>query len=339
MALCFAVTSFAQKGKLTTAKRAFGSGDYALAYSSINSAASHEKTKDNPETWLYKSKILSLLEISPTVSQLIGIEVKEGESEEALDMAIALDTDGAFKEDIAATATEIITNTNNQGATAYNDDKNYALTSEIFRKKIALKEKYQPDAEADPLDFLYQGTDQGEKYLKALKRTQEIYPDDNNYKLMEIDYLIAEGKIDEVLDQMLSASEKEPDNTNLMTTIASVYKNKGDIVTERQWLKKALTIDADHFESNFNLGVSFFNEAVQSNDIMNFEGSTTSATYIAEKKKRDTLASQAIPLFEKAYASNPTDQAVLLALVQYHRLKDDKVNMEKFQSELDATGY
>lgn len=375
--LCFAVSSFAQKGKLNTAKTAFTTGDFPTAYKAITAASQHEKTMNNPETWAYKAQILSSIQTSPTVSEIIGINVTEEELIQALDKAIELDTEGKFKEELNSASTTIINNTHNRGVAAFSDQKDFAAASQIFKDKMALIEKYQPDAEVNVLDFViigaselelgntaegisyyekvtelefddqgiyntviihYQETGDDEKYLEALKRAQKVYPDVSNYKLMEIDYLVQNGQIDEALQDMLTASEKNPENANLMTTIASVYKTQEDVATERQWLQKAINVEPDHYESNFNLGVSYFNEAVKFNEEMNFMSSTTSPEYLEAKKQRDSLANKAIPFFEKSYSQKPTDPNVLLALVQYHRLKDDKATMDKFQAELDATG-
>jgi len=375
LAVMFTATSFAQKGKLRAAKSAYDNGQYKEAYEAILAASEHEKTKDLPETWVYRAQILGALQSNTAITQLLGIEAGDDELFEALDKAKELDPNGQYNDELAEAATSIINNLHNSGATAFTDDKDYQKASESFRMKMDVREKYMPDADVDTIDYLivgasefelgneeegvkyysklvdyryddaavyntlinyYDRNENAEKYVGMLKAAQEMYPDNNNYKLLEIDHYISKGEVDTVLDDMLENAEKNPDNVNLLFTISTVYKSKEQPDEERKWLQKALEADPDHYGASFNTGVSYFNEAVKYNDIMNFEPSTSSQKYVDAQAKRDPLAAKAFPYFEKAYAEQPQNDGVLRALIQYHRMMGNKEMKAKFEAELSA---
>ncbi len=371
LALVLSVGAYAQKGKLNAAKSAYEKGDYKTAYSAIEAASEHEKTKDLPETWVYKAQILSMVKASPQLSELMGISVTDEDLESALNKIIELDTDNEYADELEEASKIILQNTHNEGVKAYNDDNDYEQAIVLFEREISLREKYSPNAPIDTIDYLvignsayqlgnnekvietynkllemdyqdkniyytlmniYQEDDNDEQYLAVINQAKQQFPDENNFALLEIQYYIDNGRIDEVLDQMIAESEKDPENTSLLLTISSAYEAKEDYQNQYKYAKKAYDIDSESFTAVFNVGVSLFNQGLNYHNELNFMNSNTSLEYKAAMAKRDELIGEAIPYLEKAYELNPESPGAVKSLALYYRITGDKAQQEKFEA-------
>ena len=359
LAMVFTTVGFAQNSKLNSAKSSFESGDYQAALEAINAAAEHKKTKDNPETWVYKAMIYSGAR-SMGLHEMLGLSIPEEAVNEALDKAVALDSSNKYGEQIAQASQFMIESAHNAGVQAYMNDKNYEQAVELFERKLALQQKYAPDSPVDTIANVVIGSsyynleqpekavpyyekaielgydDQGiyngvinyykesgddENYMKYLKIAQEMYPDVQTYKLYEIDYYLANGQADEKLEELKQAAVDNPDNINILLIISSIYEQKENYAEQAKWTEKAVAVDSENFAANFNAGVAYFNQAVKYNDELNFMDNNTSAEYKQAKATRDQFAAKAKPFFDKALQLKPDDNSVKQALIQYYKME------------------
>lgn len=365
VALLTVTMSFGQNSKLRLAQTSLEDGDLQDAKEAIDAASVHKKTKDDPETWALKALIYSNIQASG-INEILKIEGVQDTTLSALDKAKSLDTNGEYAEKIADAAQRVINLTHNAGVVAYSDTKDYQEAINQFTNKQKLMEKYtptktdtigtviigssyinldQPD-KAIPyyekavelgyqdkgiyygLTRFYKDKDEA-KYLNYLEMAQANFPDEKNFQLLEIDYKLSKGKGAEMLAELKTAFEDNPDNVNLPLVISSIYEAKEDYKNQLVWTKKALEIEPNNFVANLNTGVAYFNQAVNFNNEINFMSSDTSQEYKDKKAKRDELASQAKIYFDKAHELDPESEKAVQALIEYHRMYENEAKVNE----------
>ena len=365
-ALLVTAISFGQNSKLRSAKSSYEDGDMQEAKEAIDAASEHDKTKDNPETWVYKALIYNQIQ-STGVGDILQIEVSDEDVLDSLAKAKALDSDGKYEEQIATASQSMIDNAHRMGAIAYNEDNDYEAAIEGFERKLELIEQFTPDAPQDTISYVVIGSsymnlqepekavpyyekaielnyqDQGiynglinyyedkdeDKFLNYLEMAKERFPEDQRYQLIEIDYYIEQGKADEKMDELKAAVEKNPDNVNLPLIISNIYEAQENYEEQVKWTEKALEIDPDNFAANLNTGAAYFNMAVKYNDEINFMSTNTTQEYKDKKALRDEYADKAKPYFDKAYEMQPENENVVQALIMYNRMYGNTERVEE----------
>lgn len=282
-----------------------------------------------------------------------------------------MDSEAAYTSYTQSAAETIINQSHNAGVIAYNDQQDFEAAIKHFTEKKELMQKLLPNPPFDTIGIVvigsahlqlgneaegirfyeqlidikyndlgvyntvinyYKDIDNDDAYLATLKKAQDMYPSENNFTLLELDYYIQKGKIDEKMEELIAAAESNPDNANLALIISSVYERKEDYKKQYEWANKALSVAPDEFSPNFNTAVSLYNQAVSYNSEMNFMLSDTSAEYLQAKKNRDELAKQSLPYFEKAYEIDPNHKGVQQALYFYHKMMGNKDLEQKFKT-------
>jgi len=177
------------------------------------------------------------------------------------------------------------------------------------------------------ISYAYQKAEQPEKALAAIKTGREMYPDDNNLIISELNNFLREGKFEEAKDNLLLAIEKTPDNPVLYFSLGSVYDNlrsKKEVDTEKQDMFdkakaayiKAISLDAEYFDANYNLGALYFNYGVEKNN--NLPLDMPKKEYDKAKSDIDLIFKEAIPYLEKANELKPDDVNTLNSLAQLY---------------------
>lgn len=82
--------------------------------------------------------------------------------------------------------------------------------------------------------------------------------------------------------------------------------------------QKAIDLQPENFEANLNLGALYYNKAIELNKYMINLPLDADAEYTAMEKKRNGLYTQALPYFEAAHKSNPTDIPTMQALKEIY---------------------
>lgn len=188
---------------------------------------------------------------------------------------------------------------------------------------------------------LYNTYVQEENYedaLVAIRAGKEIFPNDGDFSKYEINTLIQMDKVDEAKAGLEDAITKDPNNPDLLFTLGVIEEETGNADKAEATYKKALAVDATHYNSNFNLGVLLFNKSQGLIKERNALSYTQQDEYKALSTKIDAQLNDALPIWEKLYELDATDQTVLETLSYiYSNLKmNDKA--EKMQNELDAIG-
>ncbi len=185
-----------------------------------------------------------------------------------------------------------------------------------------------------------------EKGKEYLQEGREKYPEDVNLLFSEINVALQEGKLDDLVNALNIAIEKEPDNLTLYSTLGNVYDNLVQIKEDpeekemyfnkaKKTYDKALELDPNHFETTYSLGALYFNKAaIMTQELAALEEDFSAAglkKFEEQQKRVNEIFEVALPYFTKAEELKPDDRNTLLALKEiYARMNDlEKSNMYK----------
>lgn len=214
--------------------------------------------------------------------------------------------------------------------------KNYigALDAGIVNKNIYLQ--------------LYNYATKAENYEEALaviQRGREALPTDIDLMKFEVNLFIQLGQKDEAKAKLEKAIAADPESADLQFTLGVLLDESGDLEGAKGAYSKALQIDPDHFNSNFNLGVLAYNkvsELVKEQGNLNYYPGQSRPNQ-AEKKKYEELNTQidvelenSLPIWEKLYSLNNTDENVLQTLGYIYKALGKKAEHAKIEGELKA---
>lgn len=167
--------------------------------------------------------------------------------------------------------------------------------------------------------------------LGVLQEGFSKFPDNESLLIELVYYYIMKGGPDaaqEAMDYIGLAKEQEPSNAFFSHAEGILYDKMGNIDKSIESYEKALELNPDFFDSNYNLGAHHFNKGVtkmneECIEIMN------NAEYEKCKAEADAMFNLALPYMEKAFEINPTDKSTLETLkLLYYRMGDMKKHEE-----------
>jgi tetratricopeptide (TPR) repeat protein len=170
--------------------------------------------------------------------------------------------------------------------------------------------------------------------LAHIQAGRALYPNNKNLALIELEMYFAAGKGDEARKKLEEAIKLDSTNANLYAILGNLYdqeaadkkKSTKDQDGFKQKAisayKKAIQLDPKNMESQFNLGVYYFNRGA---DILKKTNAMDIPTYQAKGKKMEADAQNefklALPYFEACYQLNNKDEGVQKSLKNtYERL-------------------
>ncbi|MEO9484617.1 MAG: tetratricopeptide repeat protein [Ekhidna sp.] len=369
-AIC--VVGYAQKKpKINQALTAMEEGKLAEAKSIIDAAIAHEKTMNDPKTWFYRGQIYASLDTSSREPGALEEALRsfdktleldpEQKSVNSVDFTTGqiVNVDSKkqgyyayyYNEAIIAYNKESFESAADNFETAfyiYPSDTN-AIINAAYASSAAgdadrANKNFMKSYEAGVKDksiFLqmYNYSVKAEKYedaLQVIKNGKEIYPNDIDFAKFEINLLIQLERVDEAKEGLEKAIAASPDNADLLFSLGVLKEETGDAEGAMESYEKAIAVDPDHYNANFNKGVTIFNDANELIKERNALSYKETAKYDELTKKINVQLEKALPLWEKLYSLNSTEETVLETLSYiYVSLKmNDKA--EKMQDELDA---
>lgn len=154
---------------------------------------------------------------------------------------------------------------------------------------------------------IYKNEGNDDKAMEYIKKGRKAYPNNNNLIVEELEDYLKNDRHEEALSSLNVAITNDPNNAVLHFAKGTVHeslKQEADAIAS---YKKAIEINADYYDANFNLGAYFFNKGAdkinQANDLP-----------LSEAKKFDALKAEAkveftkaVPYVEKAHSLKPED--------------------------------
>ncbi|MFN4081284.1 MAG: tetratricopeptide repeat protein [Saprospiraceae bacterium] len=178
-----------------------------------------------------------------------------------------------------------------------------------------------------------------------LQEGLQKYPGDTRLLFAQINEYLREGKLDELVNSLQAAINKEPENVGLYITLGNVYDNlyqreykgaKTDKANEyfeaaKKNYEKAIEIKPDAVDAYYSLGALYYNKAAFLSQEINAIDDVSSAALRrmdAMRKEMLGLFDQALPYFQKAESVDPNDMNTLIALTEIYARKEDELTYE-----------
>jgi len=169
-----------------------------------------------------------------------------------------------------------------------------------------------------------------ESALKYIKEGRLLFPENNGILFSEINYYLALNQSDTVINRLLLAIEREPENISVITTLGNTYdklyqkyETDLDTISSKLYFEKAvqtynlsLKKDPNNTFANYSLGALYYNKAAIYDRYANSLGLS-----LADQKKYDyykalisDLFNIALPYFLAAENSDPKDRNTIIAI-------------------------
>jgi tetratricopeptide (TPR) repeat protein len=350
----------AQMGKVSSALSYIDQGLLDKAKEALDQAFLNEKSKNNPKTFVAKGKLCQEVFNSdnPKFKSLITNPLEEAYA--AYEKALQLDPKGSIKKQLSLNSTYILLGNdfNKQGAQQF-EAKDYKGALESFENdiKIVSSDVYigvidsgtyfnaglaayngKMYDKAIPYfqkctDMKYEGTQPHfliyQSYMEkgdtttaedVLKKTRELYPDNKDVILQLLDHYYKTNKVNEAFTHLTTAKATDPNNYSLYWVEGALYMKQEKWTQAIPALVKSAELKPDLFDLQYNLGVCYYNLAVE----MFKEAETIMDVnkYNAAIRPANETFIKAIPFFEKANQLKPEDVDALRNLKElYFRLR------------------
>lgn len=158
---------------------------------------------------------------------------------------------------------------------------------------------------------------------------------DNQAVLIElINYYLASGQGDQAMNYLKMAQEQDPDNLSFIFAEATLYDKMGDQDKALKTYERCIDKDPTYFNAYYNIGVMFYNKAVNMYQAANDEKDPNK--YGEMRDEADSILQKCLPYMEKAHELQPKDIGTLQTLkTLYYRLQmNDKY--QQIQDELQS---
>lgn len=307
--------------------------------SHIDKAIVHEKTKDLPETWVYKALFHSTIGAVDTLN-FDNSRKNQKMAEEAIAKAKSLDSKEEFKNLITQAEGNIDVALSARGITAYNR-KDYAAALEDFS---ALAEKKKTDASW----FLNAGVTANlmNNYPVAINNFKKVIslngPESKDLYAQVVGITLEKLKdTTAALSLLDEAIAKFPDDNTLIGTQTDIYITRGDIEKSQASLTKLIAKDPKKAVYQYLMGETYYKQALAMQELRNkIDPKSKDPKKIKEfdaiSAKMVTLIDQGLPFYKKSHDLDPKFVPTLETLKQIYGFKNDTENFTDIKKKLDA---
>lgn len=302
--------------------------------SHIDKAIVHEKTKDLPETWVYKALFHATIAAVDTLNLDNSIKNQKA-AEEAIAKTKSLDTKNEQKDFLAQAESNIQVALSARGIMAYNK-KDYATALDYF-SQIAAKNP------TDPAWFLNAGVSANllGKYPEAIQNFKKVIslnsPDSKDLYTQIIN--ITTDKLKDTTTALALLDEaiaKFPDDAGLIGAQTDLYISTGDIVKSQASLTKLIAKDPSKSVYHYLMGETYYKQALQMQEVRNKVDAKKVKEFEAITAKMVALIDQALPFYKKSMELDPKFVPTLETLKQIYGFKNDTENFNDVKKKLDA---
>ncbi len=171
---------------------------------------------------------------------------------------------------------------------------------------------------------VYVAQNDSAKALEVLQEGFEKNPEGNVIVNELINFYLTSGNADGALEYLDIAKKADPNNKTYHFAEGSLYNDMGELDKAIESYKRAIEIDPEYFDPYFNLGVLYYNQAVEFFNKAN--ESVDDEEYKQFREQADKKLKQALEPMEKSHEINPDDLQTLETLKTiYYRLQmEDK---------------
>lgn len=373
-----AASASAQKANVSAAENAIILQQYDKAKESIDQALENEKTKDYAMTYIVAADVYTRL-LNSDANNLKKAKEFMLEAERLNKVGNAKGKGiGKFTKDLVKAYQKLVVTSEQEAANAYNA-KNYAASRDAFifdiwagsqlpdHQDIAdssiiinvglasmQAEDWNTGAEyflkagrmkvGGAMSFIrakycYEQLNDSANIEKSLKEGFEAYPEVTDMINTLINYYIQAQKNEEALVYLNDAIKRDPNNAQYFFA-RGCLKERTDTKAAITDYQKAIEISPENFGATYNLGVVYYNEALQKKTAAS--GERDNIKYNAMINESNETFKKAVPYFIKAaeIAPDKTQKREVLSNLQrtYYTIQEYTKSQEvKSQiDELDA---
>ena len=335
----------------------------------IDKAIVNEKTMGKAKTWYTRGEIYQGMLESP----IFGKQLQPGEGVqkafESYAKTIEIDTKtGEFGKQAVTRMDGLYGQAFNDAVTSYNAkeyDKaiaSYKLASQIKPQDTTavLYSAYASEAKQDfaaakasynqLLGMNYKSVTLYSRLLqmaKMQKNEAEVasvvkdalvaYPTNKAFMLEDLNMSLASGKGEDALGKINKSIAADPSNSNLYAVRGSMYDQQKKTDLALLDYKKAVELDPNNFDAQFNLGVYNYNKAA---DSYTKASKMDLKTYQVSGKKFEVQGKKffeaSVPYFEKALLLQPDDRNTLVSLQKVYFRLGRTVDSERLNAKLQT---
>ena len=163
-----------------------------------------------------------------------------------------------------------------------------------------------------------------EQVLNVVNQGLEKFPNNKDLTQEKITTLIVMERVDDAKSELEEAINEEPTNHLYYYFLGYLYDFQEDADNAIEQYKKAIELNPEYYEANYNLGVVYYNKA---RDIISEMNNLSLAEYAIQETAYTDRASvhfkESLPYFEKAVEIKPDEDVQLLETLMgvYLRLK------------------
>lgn len=362
--LLIAGLTIAQNKNVRKAERALENGDLQEAKELINEAVEHEKTMSDPKTWytrgtIYQAslnkegysedlvtkasesydKVFEMVDEGDKYFMLTDLKVQElwgGFINEGSEAYSAQNFEGAIK----AFEKALMVIPDDTTATLYAG----VASQQIKDNKTALKYYYRlidldyqdPEIYGSIISIERYANEDFEKAIEVTRMAKEQFPENDSFEKQEINLLIESGQVDLAKDRINDAIKKDPENANLYFNLGYLYEQLEQPEKAEEAYLKAIEIDPDYLDANYNYAVYYYNKAA---DLFAKARDMDLQTYRKEGKKIEKEAieylKKAKPYFEKSLEIAPEELAVIETLQTLYTQLGENKKAEEMMNKAD----
>ncbi|WP_375577691.1 tetratricopeptide repeat protein [Marivirga tractuosa] len=359
--------AFAQNSNVRKAERALENGDLKEAKELINEAVEHEKTMDDPKTWytrgtIYQAilneegyseemvkkasesydKVFEMVDEGDKYFMLTDLKVQElwggyiNEGSEAYSAQKFEDAVIAFEKALMVIPDD--TTATLYAGVASQQLKNNQDALKYYYRLLDL-DYYSEDIYGSIISIERYANEDIEKALEVTRMAKEKFPDNDTFEKQEINLLINSGQVDVAKDRINDAIEKDPENANLYFNLGYLYEQLEEPEKAEKAYLKAIEIDPEYLDANFNYAVYYYNKAA---DLLAKARDMDLQTYKKEGKKIEEEAivylKKSKPYFEKALEIAPEELAVIETLQTVYAQLGEKEKSQEMMKKAQELG-
>lgn len=172
---------------------------------------------------------------------------------------------------------------------------------------------------------------------KVLKAGLAAYPNNKSFLIEDLNMSMAGGNSEAALEKINKTIAADPTNANLYAVRAGIYDQQKKSDLAQADYKKAIELDPNNFDSQFNMGIYNFNQAA---NLYTKASKLDLKTYQLKGKPLEAQGKKyfeaSVPYFEKALEIQPNDAGSISALQKVYFRLGRNADSKRMEDRLQA---
>jgi len=226
-------------------------------------------------------------------------------------------------------------------AYALSAKQDYAGAKSAYNQLLAMDAYKAKPAPVGVYTQLLQIARQEKNDAEAQKVVQQglaAYPNNKTFLIEDLNLSMSGGNSGAALEKISKAITADPSNANLYAVRGSLYDAQKKTDLAQADYKKAIDLDPNNFDSQFNMGIYNFNQAA---GLYTKASKMDLKTYQLKGKPLEAQGKKyfeaSVPYFEKALELQPNDANTMSALQKVYFRLGRNADSEKMAARLQAT--